>query len=477
MDNFMIYDIVLLVIFILIVSAFLYIKRKNLKREGMLLLYRTIHGISAINKIGNKYKKTLKVLEYVSISLGYILMASVVYLFGKIIWIYIFQPNVVRAVKIPPITPLIPYLPQIFKLDFLPPFYFTYWIIIIAVVAVVHEFSHGIFAAYNKVKIKKTGFGFFPFFLPVFLAAFVELDEKNMEKKKKISQLAILSAGTFANVLTAVFFFFVLWGFFSASYMPAGVNFDTYSYSIQNISAISYVNGIHISNPSYADISKLTNGTALSTIMVGNKTFFLTNNFLQSQQNVKDYILLYDNSPAIKANLTGAIIKIDGVKITSPSELASQLIKDNPGETITVETKTGNTISDYKIVLAENPGNKNLPYLGIGFNVRQTTGLSGIINSVINFMKQPNVYYEAKYPAADFIYNLLWWLVLISMSVALVNMLPMGIFDGGRFFMLTIWGITKNKETAQKIFKFITFLFLLLVLVMMIFWVVGIVGK
>ena len=135
MNNFMIYDIVLLVIFIAIVSSFLYLRRKNLKREGMLLLYRTIHGISAINKIGNKYKKTLKVLGYVSITLGYLLMASVIYLFGKIIWIYIFQPNVIRAVKIPPITPLIPYLPQIFKLDFLPPFYFTYWIIIIAIVA------------------------------------------------------------------------------------------------------------------------------------------------------------------------------------------------------------------------------------------------------------------------------------------------------------------------------------------------------
>jgi len=42
------------------------------------------------------------------------------------------------------------------------------------------------------------------------VATFVELDEKNMEKKSKFSQMAILSAGTFANVLTAIFFFIIM---------------------------------------------------------------------------------------------------------------------------------------------------------------------------------------------------------------------------------------------------------------------------
>ncbi|HUS51125.1 MAG TPA: hypothetical protein VMZ91_13235, partial [Candidatus Paceibacterota bacterium] len=176
--NFIIYDISLLVLFVMFVSIFLYRKKKNLKKEGLLFLYRTRWGIRLIKRIGEKYKKTLKVLSYVSIGLGYSLMATMLYLFGKIVWIYAFRQDIVRAVKVPPIMPLIPYLPQIFKLDFLPPFYFIYWILIIAVIAIVHEFAHGIFASSNKIKIKNTGFGFFPFFLPIFLAAFVELDEK-----------------------------------------------------------------------------------------------------------------------------------------------------------------------------------------------------------------------------------------------------------------------------------------------------------
>ena len=116
--NFIIYDICFLVLFIVLVSIFLYRGKKNLKKEGFLLLYKTSWGIKLINYIGNKYKKTLKFLSYISIGLGYCLMAGMLYLFGRIIWIYIFNQDIVRAIKVPPIMPLIPYLPQVFKLDF-----------------------------------------------------------------------------------------------------------------------------------------------------------------------------------------------------------------------------------------------------------------------------------------------------------------------------------------------------------------------
>src|SRR3989304_10317668 len=206
---FVIYDIILLVLFIVFISLFLYLKRNNLKREGLLFLYRTSWGIKLINRIGKKYQKTLKVLGYFSIILGYLLMAGMLYLFGKMVWLYAFT-DIATIINVPPIAPLVPYIDKIVDIG-LPPFYFTYWIIIIAIIAITHEFSHGIFAIYNRVKIKPTGFGFFPFFLPIFPLAFVELDEKKMAKKSKLSQLAILSGGTFANILTAVFFFAVMW--------------------------------------------------------------------------------------------------------------------------------------------------------------------------------------------------------------------------------------------------------------------------
>jgi len=121
MVNFIVYDLVLLAIFAVFVSVFLRRNRANLKREGLLYLYKASWGIKLINYVGNKYKRSLGFLSYISIIMGYILMIVMLYLLGKIVWIYAFVPEIVRAIKVPPIIPLVPYLPQAFKLDFLPP--------------------------------------------------------------------------------------------------------------------------------------------------------------------------------------------------------------------------------------------------------------------------------------------------------------------------------------------------------------------
>jgi membrane-associated protease RseP (regulator of RpoE activity) len=49
-------------------------------------------------------------------------------------------------------------------------------------------------------------------------------------------------------------------------------------------------------------------------------------------------------------------------------------------------------------------------------------------------------------------------------------MLPVGIFDGGRFFYLAVLAITKSEKKAKKAFSLMTGLFLLLLALTMIFW-------
>lgn len=475
--DFIIYDVAFLVAFAAFVFLFLYAKRENLKREGLLFLYKAGWGIRIINAVGKKYKKTLNAMSYVSITCGYLLMITMFYFFTRIVYIYATMPAVVREIKIPPITPLVPYLPQVFKLDFLPPFYFTYWIVIIAIIAISHEFSHGIFAAYNKIKIKSTGFGFFPFFLPIFLAAFVELDEKRMEKKSIRGQLAILSAGTFANVLTAILFFGILLIFFSLSFTPSGVIYDTYPYTTLGISAITSVNGVNLTNPSYDEIALLANKSEFNEIKSGNGKYVLTKDSLQQQKDGNDLTVYYD-SPAVRAKLERAIFAVNGEKTTSVGALEKELAKFSPGETITLtvagEDGTG---YDRDITLGENPQNKNRAWLGIGFYQQQKSG--GMLNkiySALSSFKKTNVYYAPKFDGISiFIYNLLWWLVLISISVALVNMLPVGIFDGGRFFYLTILAMTKNEKRAKTFFAISTYAILFLIFVMMLFWVLSLI--
>ena len=471
--EFIVYDIVLLIIFVVFLSIFLYTRKKNLKKEGLLLLYKTSWGIKLINYLGKKHKKLLRVLSYASIILGFFLMITMVYLFGKILWVYLFSPEIVKVIKIPPIMPLIPYLPRVFNLDFLPPFYFIYWIIIVAIIAIPHELAHGIYSAYSKVKIKNTGFGFFPYFLPVFLAAFVEPDEKQMSKKKKINQMAILSSGTFANVLTAILFFIILWGFFSFCFTPSGVVFDSYASSLVNVSGISVINNIPIEDASYENLLDMI-GENTNEIKVSDKTFLINKELFETETNKQLFeeglLILYDDSPAFRSEIMGAISEMNGIKINSKEKLAEEILRHSPGESVNLKVFDGEEYKDYEIILGEHPENESMAWLGIGFIDRTGEGLIGRVVSIVGFFKEPHVYYQPNFEFALFIYNLLWWIVLISFSVALINMLPIGIFDGGRFFFLTVAAITGSEKIAKKAFVYITYLFLLLLAVIMFFW-------
>jgi len=69
-------------------------------------------------------------------------------------------------------------------------------VLAILLMALLHEFFHGIIALKNKIRIKSAGFGFFL----VFPLAYVELDEEKLLKIKLSSALAILLAGSFINL-------------------------------------------------------------------------------------------------------------------------------------------------------------------------------------------------------------------------------------------------------------------------------------
>ncbi len=86
----------------------------------------------------------------------------------------------------------------------------------LAILLIVHEFSHGILARRAKVKIKQIGillFGFIP------IGGFVEPDEKAIVKLKPAPQTYIFAAGISANFLFMIIFF-LLTIFFVAFVIP-----------------------------------------------------------------------------------------------------------------------------------------------------------------------------------------------------------------------------------------------------------------
>lgn len=461
--KFIFYDLIFLTIFILAIVLFLYIHRSRLKREGIMYLYRTNIGIKIINWTAKKYSRLLSVLQYIIIACGYILMIVMTYLLGKLSYEYIISPTLAQTLKVPVLMPLIPYVDKLFPEGILPPFYFTYWIIIIAVIAIPHEFAHGIYSRFHNIKVKSTGFGF----LGPFLAAFVEPDEKQLNKSKKISQLSILAAGTFANILFSIIFALVLWAFFVSAFSPAGIIFNTYSMSAINISDIPSNDGISLKTV----VFKETN-TTLFKIEVNNQIYLIVPQILEEalKENATE-IIAFDDSPAINAQLQGTITEINGKSIKSYQELNQTLLSYSPGNIIKIKTLlSDNENKEYKITLGEK---NNKTFLGIGFyNMPKRKGITGFVYSFVTKIKEPLIYYKSSLgDFGFFIYNLLWWLVLINLSVAFFNMIPVGIFDGGRFFLLTIWELTGSKKIGDWAFKLVTWLFLILIALLMLKWV------
>jgi len=475
------YDLIFLVVFCLIITLFLFKNRKNLGREGIIFLYRTQLGVKLIKKIGEKYKRTLNVLQYIIIGIGYLLMAGILLLIGNTVYNYIKYPLITELIRAPPIAPVIPYFPQLFGMEsFFPPFYFTYFLVAIAVVMVSHEFFHGIFMKFHNIRIKSTGL----VFLGPILGAFVEQNEKDMNKAPKKSQLSVLGAGVFANLILAIIFFLLWWGLFSISFAPAGAIFTGYTTHNIDIDQIEKFGGIDISTREDL-INIIENGNFEVEFTLENREYINMTRMetqdrsyfaepgtlkMQLQQDI-DYVIVYGDYPAIKNGLRGTITEVEGNKIETFYDLTETMENFNPGEEINIKTKYEEELFEYELILGEDPDREGRSVMGISYDI--AGGLMRMEESMA-FFRTPFTDYKANSEFAGFIYYLLFWLFLISFLVALFNMLPVSILDGGRFFYLTIWGLTGSEKVGKAAYKTISYLILASFLVLMLVWIMRI---
>lgn len=471
MVSFIVYDLVFLILFSIFAVYTFRKNRASFKRQGWMFLYHTKFGIRLMQWGATKFEKVLKPLSYVVIASGYVLMVSIMWLITKTVWTYVTLPIPDQLKNLPPIAPLIPYFPALFNLESIfPPLYFTYFLVAIAVITISHEFAHGLFAKLWKIKVKTTGLAFFgPFF-----GAFVEPDEKKMNVAPKKHQLSILAAGTFANIVMFILFGLMLWGFFSLSFEPNGVIIGGYSQSVINVSDIVKVGDYAVlgafSIPSLASpgLNKITTSNG--------KMYYASNNTL-TPQIIENYprLIVFDDAPALKNNVTGAITSVNGEDVNTREDLSRVLSDLRPNQIIGLTTidKKKETHT-YQITLDERNGNA---FIGIAFYNLQGQGFRAFMAKSIAKIKDPNVYYTATWDGdfAQFIYDMLWWVVMINILVALMNMLPVSILDGGRFFYITLLGITGSQKVTMKIYKFFGWFILALLALMMGKWLVNLV--
>jgi len=181
------------ILFYLLIFLFVYLNRKRFDVHGkFIFLYRTKIGLKLMNLIAKKAGRLVKILGHIGVVIGFFGMVStfilILFLTFKLI---MNEPGAGGA------SPVIPGFPiagtgLVFPL-------ITGWIVLFIII-LVHEFSHGVVASAYKIKIKNSGIAFFG---PI-LGAFVEPDEKNLAKKKDWIQHSVFAAGAFSNFLTVI---------------------------------------------------------------------------------------------------------------------------------------------------------------------------------------------------------------------------------------------------------------------------------
>jgi len=191
-------DLVAFLLFSLFLFILIILNKKKLVFQKLffpiyIVLYKTKIGLNLMERVGKKYPKFFNLFEYFIIISSFSAMAFMLYVFLQGMFGFIFksQPS--------PVGFLLPGV----EVQGLPSISFLHWIIAIFVLATVHEFSHGVIARANNINVKSSGLAALGIILPLFPAAFVEPDEKQMAKKSTKTQLAVLSAGSFANFVTA----------------------------------------------------------------------------------------------------------------------------------------------------------------------------------------------------------------------------------------------------------------------------------
>ncbi|MBI4162937.1 MAG: site-2 protease family protein [Candidatus Aenigmarchaeota archaeon] len=174
------------------------------------------------------------------------------------------------------------------------------------------------------------------------------------------------------------------------------------------------------------------------------------------------------DTPAHQANLTGAIIEIDGVPIRSESDLVKVLSDKSPNQTVTVKTAGNNyvlpafypqplffipkqivtadlsDVKEYRITLQKHPDREG-GYLGVAPAL-----------TAVSFNGNEQAYQSVSV--------MLFYVWLLSFGVGLANMMPLKPLDGGLLFEEVAGRIVKNPKKLKKVVLVVSVITLILFL-------------
>ncbi len=350
------------------------------------LVYKNQQVQSVLTKILGRTRRGIKVFANVSVVAGFLMMGFAFWFLGNNISNFFVAPSDFQqlSILIPGVTIQTPQL-------------MLYFLLSIPIVLVIHEGAHGIVATLEKIKIKTGGFAIF---IAMF-AGFVEPDEEEFNKAKKISKLRVIGAGATSNVIFAI---------------VLGVILLTNPYFGTTLQMIPGFGGI-------SDIFyELPDGVLVLSII--------------------------ENSGAERAGLLAndIITSINGIQILSPLDFQkTELI---PGEIAKVSILRDGQTLQFPVEVIPSPDDPEKGLIGI---IRDS---SFAYKPVLNFIDWTSVDLN--------ISMFLLWLWMISFFIGIINMLPLPILDGGKFIHTIIDKKISDKAVNITMLGIYAFAFVLM---------------
>jgi membrane-associated protease RseP (regulator of RpoE activity) len=143
------------------------------------------------------------------------------------------------------------------------------------------------------------------------------------------------------------------------------------------------------------------------------------------------------NLPASSSGLQAGdiVTSINGTRISSIDNLRTYMSKVSPGQVIVIGTQTGS----YVVHTGSDQTNSS----------RALIGISGLTDLIVYNPKLP--FLSSEFP--DILLHAEYWLSVVLVSVALINMLPMYPFDGDKFVdtALSTLGIRRTKSIRSAL--------------------------
>lgn len=415
------------ILFIISLAIFIYLKKDKIERQGLIIMTRTDKFREQIKENALRYKTFWNFYFNIGIFVSILSMFfGIILLAGLDILIFSGVVKQGLGLFLPAPTSSFTVLPGVV----LAPIW--YWLIAVFVLMIPHEFSHALAFAINKIKIKSLGL-LLLLFLP---GAFAEPDEKQLNKTKKWGKLQVFCAGSFSNIVTAIILVMILNLLLVIAYTPIGVPFSK---------PLTVINSTEIVN-----MNNLSTG--MIEVLTENNTFIVSRTLLEYQEN-HTRIVVYEDWPAARNNVSGSIKKINDNKINSMADLSEIIAVYNPGEEIELLTSSGS----YHLTVSEK---EDLPYLGIETSDRILIEENPISKSILPIMYLDYEPREESFrPIGDFLITLFLLLIEVCLIVGMFNMLPIFPLDGG-YILKTLGGDTITKGSSLIILAMIIFAFI-----------------